>query len=288
MDTHTESTSDAEHGKEKGCPFMRNKKLLAILLVGVALRLFLVFTAAGINNDGFKYVSTARQIANGGIMAGMEGDYFWPYFPVNRQLVFYPFLGSVVNCVVGDMVLSLRLVSALAGIGLIWLGYAISKELFDRETVALLAAGLLAIHPEFTEASAAVYREVLMAFLLMLSFLLFLWTIRGREHWPRWAVVTGLTLFAAFMTRPDAAAAAAAMGLIALFVAPALKWKKRLAICTLMGLAFMALEVPSILWMKQKTGYWMVTQWQIEDKIPRPEAARRYLRGNEEGFHERD
>lgn len=267
---------------------MRNKKLLAILLVGAAVRLFLVFTAAGINNDGFKYVSTARQIADGGIVAGMEGDYFWPYFPVNRQLVFYPFLGSLVNCALGDMVMSLRLVSALAGIGLIWLGYAISKELFNKETVGLLAAGLLAVHPEFTEASAAVYREVLMAFLLMLAFLFFLWTVRGRERWPLWAVITGLTLFAAFMTRPDAAAAAAAMGLIALFVAPALKWRRRIVICTLMGLAFMAFEVPYVLWMKQKTGYWMATQWQIENKIPRPEAARRHLLGEEEGTDERD
>lgn len=267
---------------------MRNKKLLTILLVGAVLRLFLVFTAAGINNDGFKYVSTAREVARGGIVAGMEGDYFWPYFPVNRQLVVYPLLGSMVNCIVGDMALSLRLVSALAGIGLIWLGYAISRELFHKETVALLAAGLLAFHPEFTEASAAVYREVLMAFLLMLAFLFFLWAVRGKERWPLWSVITGLTLFAAFMTRPDAAAAAAAMGMIALLVAPALKFKRRIAICALMGLAFMAFEVPYVLWMKQKTGYWMATQWQIENKISRPEAARRYLIDNEGGADERD
>ncbi|MEF8787488.1 MAG: glycosyltransferase family 39 protein [Planctomycetota bacterium] len=255
-----------------------NRKILLIILIaGAAIRIFLVGTAAGVNNDAFKYVRTAQEISRSGVMAGLEGDHYWPYYPVNRQLVFYPLVGSGVNHLVGDMVLSLRIVSAMAGIGLIWLAYTVSKELFDKEPVALLAAGLLAFHPELAEASASVFREALTGFLLMLELLMLLWARRGKRSWPAWAALSGLILFAGFMTRPDAAAAAAGMGGVTLLVGAGLKWPKRLAIVTVMGAMFLALEVPYVLMLKQKTGYWMVTQWQIQSKMGRLEAARRHL-----------
>jgi len=253
------------------------KEILIILIIAAAMRVALVTRAAGINNDTIKYVYTAREISRYGVQAGIEGDHYWPYFPVNRQLVFYPFLGSVVNQFVGNMVLSLRIVSALAGIGVVWLGYAVSKELFEKENIALLTAGLLAFHPELAEASAAVFRESLTAFLLTQAFLLLLWARRTDTAWAAWSVLSGLTLFAGFMTRPDAAAAAGAMGGVTLLAGCGVKWQRRLAIVSVIGLAFLALEVPYVYMLKRKTGRWMVTQWQIQNKMSRKEAVRRHL-----------
>lgn len=256
---------------------MLNKKLAIILVVAAVVRLWLVFTAAGINSDAFKYALTAERMAESGVVSGMRGDFFWPYYPVNRRLVLYPFLGSVVYRVTGDAILSLRLVSAAAGIGLVWVLYAVAMELFGEEKIALLSAGLIAFHSEFMRASVSVYREVLMAFLLAFAFLMLLWSLRKKRVWPLLSLVAGLILFASFLTRPDAAAAAVALGVVALLVAPGIAWKKRIGICLIMGLTFLALEVPYVLWLKKASGYWLVNQWQIQRKMTEVGSARRFL-----------
>lgn len=256
---------------------MLSKKLIVILLIGAVLRVWLVFTAAGINSDAFKYALTAQRMAESGVVSGMRSDFFWPYYSVNRRLVVYPFLGSLVYRLTGDAILSLRLVSAAAGIALIWVVYAIAKELFEKEQIALFAAALVAFHSEFAQASASVYREVLMALLIAFAFLLLLWTLRKERRWPLLAFLTGLVLFASFLTRPDGVAAALALGLIALFVAPGIAWKKRIIVCAVMGLTFCALEVPYALWLHRASGYWLVNQWQIQRKLTEVESASLFL-----------
>ncbi|MBS3762690.1 MAG: glycosyltransferase family 39 protein [Planctomycetes bacterium] len=266
---------------------MNTKILVAILVAGSFLRGYLVVTAAGTNNDAYKYIRTAEMMSQKGLMAGMKGDYFWPYYPVNRQLPMYPFLGSLLNVAVGNMMLSLRLISAIAGIALIWLTYAIARELFERDDIALLSAALVAFHPEFTRASAAVYREVLMAALIAFSLLLVLWAIKKPHARVLCPALAGLSLFAAFMTRPEGVAAALAGGLTVLLLRKNLAWKKRIVICGIMTLFFFALEVPYIWWLKRETGRWMVTQWQVQNKMTRHEAATRFLLNEREddGIH---
>jgi 4-amino-4-deoxy-L-arabinose transferase-like glycosyltransferase len=257
--------------------------LALIVIVGAALRIYLVATAAGVNNDAFKYAQIAGAMADHGLVAGLEGDYFWPYFPVNRQLIAYPLAGAMVNCVVGDMILSLRLVSMLCGIGLIGAVFAVARELIDREDVALLSAGLVAFHPEFARASAAVYREVPMAFLLTVAVLFFLWSLREEDrYWAGWATAAGAVFFLSFMTRPDGLAAATALGLVCLLGFRGLSWQRRALICLLMGAVFIALEIPYVSWIKHKTGYWMINQWQIQNKLRPPESARQHLLPPEE------
>jgi len=256
---------------------MHGKKLIVILFIGAVLRVWLVFTAAGINSDAFKYALTAQRMAESGVVSGMRGDFFWPYYSVNRRLVVYPFLGSLVYRLTGDAILALRLVSAAAGIVLIWVVYAIARELFQGEEIALLSAALVAFHSEFAQASASVYREVLMALLISFAFLLLLWTLRKERRWPVPAFLTGLVLFASFLTRPDGVAAALALGLIALFVAPGIAWKKRIIVCAIMGLTFCALQVPYMLWLRKTSGYWLVNQWQIQRKLTEWDSAGRFL-----------
>ncbi len=253
---------------------MFSKKLAIILVVGSIARLWLVFTAAGINSDAGKYALTTERMAEHGLMSGMRGDFFWPYYSVNRRLVVYPYLGSIVYRFTGDSILALRLVSAASGVALIWVLYAIAMELFKVEKIALLSAGLMGFHYEFMRASASVYREVTMALLLAFAFLTFLWTLRAKRTWPLLALLTGLLLFAGFLTRPDGVAVAVALGVMALCVAPG---KRRMAICLIMTLTFLALEVPYALWLRKTSGYWLVNQWQIQRKLTAVESARRFL-----------
>jgi len=162
--------------------------------------------------------------------------------------VVYPFLGSLLYRLTGDSILALPLVSAIAGVLLIWVVYAVALELFRREGVALLSAALIGFHSEFMRASASVYREVLAA--LLLAF--------------------------AFLTRVDAAAAIAT-GLIALFVAGKVPWRRRLAVCCLMAFGFCALETPYVLWMHGQTGHWYLSQWPSQG----PHNAGRFLLGKD-------
>ena len=163
---------------------MFNKKLAIILVIASIARLWLVFTAAGINSDAAKYALTTERMVEQGLVSGMRGDFFWPYYSVNRRLVVYPYLGSIVYRFTGDSILALRLVSAASGVALIWVLYAIAMELFKVEKIALLSAGLMGFHYEFMRASASVYREVTMALLLAFAFLTFLWTLRAKRTWP--------------------------------------------------------------------------------------------------------
>lgn len=257
---------------------MSKRTFLLILIVGAALRVYLVGTAAGINNDAFKYARIAGAMTERGITAGIDGDYFWPYFPVNRQLIAYSLAGSIVNCVVGDIILSLRIVSMLCGIGLIWAVHEVTRELIEEGKVALLAAGLVAFHPEFARASAAVYREVPVAFLLCVALLFFLWSVhRHGGMWVRWALLTGLVLFVAFMTRPDAAAAAAALGAVCLVGVRTVPLKRRIGICLLMGGVFLAFHVPYAIQVRRKSGYWLINQWQIQNKLKPCQSAQQHL-----------
>ena len=250
---------------------MFSKKLAIILVLGAVIRFWLVFTAAGINSDAYKYALTAQRMAESGVVSGFSGDFFWPYPVLNKRLVVYPFLGSLVYKITGDAIVALRLVSALSGIALIWVLYMVAKELFKEEGIALLSAALVAFHPELTRASASVYREVLMALLLVLAFLFLLWSIRSRRGWPIWAFAVGMLSFAAFLTRPDGVVAAMAFGTIALFVAPDVAWKKRLGICLIIGLTFCVAEAPYMFWMKKATGRWLLTPWQLDETMLKTE-----------------
>ncbi len=58
---------------------MNRKLIVIILVVGAAVRLWLVFTAAGINADAHKYAMTSVRMAEQGGVSGMRGGVFWPY-----------------------------------------------------------------------------------------------------------------------------------------------------------------------------------------------------------------
>ena len=237
--------------------------LLVILIGGVALRAWLVYTSQGINSDAYRYALTARQMAEHGLIAGMKGDFLWPFYPLNRNLVTYPFLGSLILPFTGDAVLSLRLVSAGAGVGLIVLIYLITQKLFQRKGLSLLSAGLMAFHSELARASAAVYREVLMGFMLAGALYLFLRALDDRRWSYAWAAGAGIVVFLCSLTRPEGFLALGALGASGLVLCWGKEWQRWLQVSAVMVIAFTVLQVPYMMWMKETSGRWLFNQWQI-------------------------
>ena len=267
-----------------------SKKLVLILIVGGVLRLGLVFTAQGINADAFKYALTAERMAQKGMVAGLRGDFFYPHNKLNQRLVVYAYLGSLLYRITGRAILALRLVSALAGIALIAVVYVLCRELFEQEGIALFSAGLVALQAEFLRASASVYREVLMGLFVAGGQLLVLWSLRREKTWWLFAVGAGLAAFVSFLTRPEGIVLWGCLGLIALLPLSKASWRRRLSVCALLGVVFLACQVPYTLWMKSETGYWMLNQWQIErqtykhegkwaNELTREYIVEQYLRG---------
>jgi 4-amino-4-deoxy-L-arabinose transferase-like glycosyltransferase len=240
----------------------QGKKLWLIVLVAAAVRLYLVFSAAGINSDAYMYALTVQRMARQGVLAGMRGDLFVPFYQLNKGLVVYPLLGSLLYRITGDAILSLRLVSAAAGVGLVLLSYAACREIFEEANVGLLSAGLLALHPEFTRASAAVYREMLAAFLVLSSLYCVIRAGRSGRRWYAWTALSGLLCFASFLTRPDGILALAAAGVYVLFLVRQWPPARRVASVAVLGAVFCVLQLPYTLWMRGETGYWLLNQYQ--------------------------
>ena len=251
-------------------------KLIAIVIVGAAIRMWLVFGAQGISSDAYLYALVARRMAEHGLADGLKGHYVWPYAPVNTRLVVYPFLGSILIRLVGDAVLALRLVSVFSGIGLIALTFLTAKEIFRNEHAALLSAAVVGLEPGFTRASASVYREVTAAFFILLAFYLLLRCVRRERSWPAHAILAGLTLFVAFLTRPEAAILLVTFCAVTFLLAPG--WKKRLLIPLIICLTFALLELPYSLWLKKTTGLTMFSQWQAHYMYDEEHAVERYLK----------
>jgi len=239
-------------------PFLRHE--LTAILVGAALvRAVLVMTAVGVGGDGPEYCWTARRMADAGLMAGMRGDFLYPFYSVNRRLPLYPFLGALMCRLTGDMVLALRLVSALMGLGAVALAYLVGRELFHERAVAALGAGIAALHPVLARGSAEVLREVPTGCLLLLSLYLVLLSLRSRRCRHALALGAGVVGFLAFMTRVEAAVLMPVFCAVP-FVRGGLGVRRRAAIALCVAVGFWALEVPYALWLRHQTGRWLPSQ----------------------------
>jgi len=238
-------------------------ELTIVLVLAAVVRAVLIATAVAVGGDGPEYCWTALRMVDRGLLAGMKGEFLYPFFSVNRRLPMYPFLGALVYRLVGDMVLAMRLVSAIAGLGAVALAYGVARELFRERTVAGFAAGLVALHPVLARGSAEVLREVLTGFFLLLALYLLLLSLRGRRLWPVLAVLVGAVGFFAFMTRVEAAVLMPLFCVVP-FAQAGLTLRRRLAIASCVFIGFWVLEAPYVLWLRQQTGRLLPSQALIQ------------------------
>jgi uncharacterized membrane protein len=115
----------------------------------------------------------------------------------------------LVSRVFGTGLLALRMPSALSGVGLVWIGWAIGAELGSRRTAITLAA-IVAVNPMFVWYSQEARSYALYTLLAGASLLCFLRarrlrTSRSLAWWSLSSVLAMFThLFAVFLVAPEA------------------------------------------------------------------------------------
>lgn len=135
--------------------FTRNQKLLvAIILLALGLRLFLLFEKA----LGVDEAVTAAQL---------EMDWpglVWDLMSEDAHPPLYIFLAKAPYSLAG--IIAVKLVSVLAGIGIVYFSYCLFEKMFS-EKAALIAAFLLAINPLAVAYSQHMRAYALFAFLFV-------------------------------------------------------------------------------------------------------------------------
>lgn len=125
-----------------------------IFLLGSFLRVWNLFSGKSIWSDEVFSMTLAKKPI-GAVIDGAIQDVHPPLYYIILHLFSYNEL-------------TMRLVSVLSGIGLIYTVYLLGKELFD-EKVALLASFLVAISPYFIQSSNEIRSYSLLAFVVTLS-----------------------------------------------------------------------------------------------------------------------
>ncbi|MCE9552283.1 MAG: glycosyltransferase family 39 protein, partial [Planctomycetes bacterium] len=152
-------------------------------------------------------------------------------------------LAGVYRCFGNHNYLAARLMQAILGMLTILPLYALAEAMFSRR-VALLAAALFAIEPSLVGYTGLLLAETLFTLLLMLSCLLMQRLLT--DGYFRWAVLLGMALGLAALTR---SIMLPLVFPILLFLAWALrerKWPTRLALIATVGLACLAVVGPWI------------------------------------------
>jgi 4-amino-4-deoxy-L-arabinose transferase-like glycosyltransferase len=253
-------------------------ELTIILVAALVIRVILVLTTVALGSDGAEYCWTAQRMFAKGLIAGMKGDFLFPFYSVNRRLPVYPFLGSLLYRVVGDMVLAMQLISVFLGLGAVALAYAIARELFEPREIAAMAAGIVALHPVLARSSVEVLREVPAGFFILLALYLLLLSLRVERFSPVLALVTGVVGFVAFLTRLEAAVLMPLFCMLP-FADRGMRLRKKLAIMTCVFIGFWVLEVPYAIWLHRQTGHLLFNQGMIEKVENRADGIDRKLFG---------
>ncbi len=164
---------------------MKKKVVLlffTILFVGILLRIYKVTEIPpGVNRDEASIGYTAYSL----LFTGK--DEYGRFFPLSFQsfgdwkLPLYIYATIPAVKFLGLNELAVRVVSILAGIATIILSYLFVKELFKKESLAILTMFLVAVSPWHVHLSRVESESNTAVFLMSLSALLFLKAVRGKH-----------------------------------------------------------------------------------------------------------
>jgi len=225
------------------------KPLVLVTGLALAIRLYLSLTNFCISGDGVAYLTMARQFASGDAV-GALGAVFSPL---------YPLLIVAMHVVVPDWELAGNLVSALLGTAAVVSIYAMTREAFGRNDLALGAAGLAAVHPGMAAFSASVRTEAGYIFLITSGVALMLHGLRLRRL--VFVGAAGVLYGLAYLYRSEAIglpvvaiAAIIAHG----FVLYRNEFKRALAAAGILTIGFLPVASPYLLYLRASTGQWTV------------------------------
>lgn len=235
---------------------MRNRTLreilwvLGALSIGLALSVAYMLRSDGIHPDSYQYMRGGISLVSGQGYKSLSGE---------NQLVqppLYPALIGCANLLTGNPVTAGRYVSLAASLVSILLLYLLARIPFPGRP-AMFAAYLLAFLPLRLELSTKVLSESTFCALVLCGLLL--WVIS--ESRPRAALLSGLSLGAAYLTRPE--------GFLVFFictislVASLVKREQSLSHVALRFAAivvgFTIISSPYLVYLKKNTGHWSLS-----------------------------
>ena len=181
--------------KNKGAELNRKKViqiLLLILLLGFSLRLARCYLVDNFDEDGVSYIRMGQYFAQGEIKKAIE---IRPEIPL-----LYTYLVGVGTEAGFSAEYSGKYINFIAGLFIILALFLIARNVFN-DKIALTAAFLGAVHPDFIEESTGIMRESL-ALCFMMFGLYFAMSAIKKFSWIKWCVA-GLFTGLCALTRPE-------------------------------------------------------------------------------------
>lgn len=175
--------------------------LLLICLFALGYSVYFAETvgkyAAGYTPDESHYIAAARRLIETHTFSywGEGPDaYVTPGFPVFLAVCMDLFGAGT------EGLHRIKLLQALLSALTVFLTYLLGKQLTGRDSVGLMAAGLIAFNATYAAYSRLFLTETLYFFLMMLFFVVFHRSIRQDKPWPH--LLSGILCAAACLTRP--------------------------------------------------------------------------------------
>jgi hypothetical protein len=229
------------------CP--RATALALTILIAFALRLYLSLTSFCIAGDGVAYLAMAREFA-AGAPAKALASVFSPL---------YPWIIAIAHRLIPDWELAGSLVSTILGSAAVATVYAMTREAFARDDLAIGAAALVAIHPDLAAYSASVRTEAGFVFLLTAAVWLLIVALKRRRI--AIAVAAGLVGGLAYLYRTEAIGFALfAAGFV---LAGALWWRRwsfqwAIVAAAAFTTGFLVVASPYLIYLRETTGHWSI------------------------------
>lgn len=170
------------------------KWLVAILLVGIIARI-IKFDDPAFVLDTVAFSRLGKNLVEYGRYNFGENYNMGVFFPPG-----YPFFIGLLDLMVKDLFVSAKLISFIASVITILLAYLVGKELYNREA-GLFAAFVYALYPVILIVSVDAYSDALFFCLLLLSIYLFMISLRRDTYFM--SALLGISLAAAYLTRPE-------------------------------------------------------------------------------------
>jgi hypothetical protein len=183
--------------------FRRKIILAGIVLLGLVVRGFYLlqisdypdFIVPYAGSDSSLNHDLARRVSAGDLLLGGDVYYY-------SSVLYIYFLGGL-YALFGDSFWTARIANIVLGSGTIILTYLFSKKLFQRDTIAILAASGVALYGPFVVFDTSMYKTSLELFLLALSLRMLVTSIGGRKK--RYWALTGLVMGLTYATHPQIA-----------------------------------------------------------------------------------
>lgn len=226
--------------------------LFAILLLGMILRLYVFSHHQVIDSDGAYYSMLGKNLVSGSGYNEPEGIYQWYYPPV------YPITIGLFWLVLGDLEFSSKLVSLICGTFIILFVYAIAKHTYTKKT-ALIAATLVALHPNLIRFSTTDTAESQFIFLLLVIILLTFYALKNHKI-PTYCLL-GSLFGLLYLCKPAGVQYFAIYLLLFLLVGLIKNLSRRKIIATLLSLflAFALLASPYLVFLRNHYRYWTLS-----------------------------